>query len=444
MSNGLKFLTSAMTGSLSDHHGRRPFILCGMGLACISPICLVLLVGQPNMTPRWYFITTAGHGGLVNWFAVALSALSDVIQPKWRAPSFGLLSATFAIGYAIGPSLALQVGHKAISFLSCALVCATFVLAIFWYPETLPKHVQIASRDCARREEDDFVLGSIPSRSAPPSDTVPGPDGLRIKVLFIAHCLCRPIREMSILNRSYTLRMLSLLAFFSGMVGSADGAFIICYAEDQLDFNDKDIAFASLIRGTFGIILQGILLKPFNDCVGERRVLIVSFCVGVIHNALIGLATTKRMFVFAMVLGCVMNLAFATISAIKSMNVSEQEQGRIQGALYSLQALAWDVGPLVLRAVYTATVNTTGIPGFMFLVASMLYVVAVICAYLLPPEQSDSRRMIMPHDTSETSRRSNNGAPRAESCKSQSSKTNQSLECVVLETPLIDDASRPR
>jgi hypothetical protein len=59
-------------------------------------------------------------------------------------------------------------------------------------------------------------------------------------------------------------------------------------------------------------------------------------------------------------------------------------------------------------------------------------------------DQSDSRRMTMPHDTSETSRRSNNRAPRAESCKSQSSKTNQSLECVVLETPLIDDASRPR
>jgi DHA1 family tetracycline resistance protein-like MFS transporter len=395
LSNGLTFFTSAMIGSISDHHGRRPVLILGMGLACVSPLCLVLLHVFPHMHPGWYYLAS-GFNGLVNWFAVALSALSDVMPPKWRAPSFGLILAGFSMGFALSPMLALAFDHTSISIFSSVLVFATFLFAFFFYPETLPPHVQVASKERAKREEDEFLMRS--SRFLPVGSLSNAPS----RNQRIVHNLCRPARELSILNRSYIFRLLSCLAFFSGMVGSADQSLLVYYAEDELNFNDKDVATMFSIMGIMGMVVQGLILKPLNESVGERKILIVAFIFGVIHNIIYGLATKKYELFVAVALGSVLMMSFPTISAIKSINVTEHEQGRIQGALYSLSALASAVGPLSLRAVYVATINS-GIPGFMFLFASLLYVVAVICAYLLPLELSDSRLKSQQVDASDDS-----------------------------------------
>lgn len=69
----------------------------------------------------------------------------------------------------------------------------------------------------------------------------------------------------------------------------------------------------------------------------------------------------------------------------------ECEQGRIQGALYSLSSLASAVGPMLLRWVYHVTKdNTVYGKGTMFIFGAGLYVVATICAYLLPEDKANS------------------------------------------------------
>jgi hypothetical protein len=66
-------------------------------------------------------------------------------------------------------------------------------------------------------------------------------------------------------------------------------------------------------------------------------------------------------------------------------DVDESEQGRIQGALYSLSALASALGPMTLRFVYHFTKDGAFVgPGSMFIFAAGLYVIASYCAYLLP------------------------------------------------------------
>jgi hypothetical protein len=68
---------------------------------------------------------------------------------------------------------------------------------------------------------------------------------------------------------------------------------------------------------------------------------------------------------------------------MKSNNVGKIEQGRIQGALASLSSLASAIGPASLRLVYHLT-SDTKYPGSMFLFASFLYLIAVLCAIALP------------------------------------------------------------
>merc|ERR1719273_464262 len=82
-------------------------------------------------------------------------------------------------------------------------------------------------------------------------------------------------------------------------------------------------------------------------------------------------------------------MSFPTISAIKSNNVNEFEQGRIQGALYSLQALAFGIGPIFLRFVYNRTKDYS--PGSMFICAAFLESLAIGFAYFLPKDRANSK-----------------------------------------------------
>lgn len=371
VSNGLTFVTSSLVGSISDQRGRRSIMLLGIFLSLLAPMCLVLLQLIDTMTPNYYYIANASTG-IVNWIAIALSALSDVMPKKWRAPSFGLLLAGFSLGFAFSPLLALLFSHLGVSIFSLSLLVTGFLFAAFFLPETLPPEIaQEAIRARSVDPEDETALGCV----------------LR-QVL-------RPLQELSILNRNRLFRLLSALAFFSGMSSSADQSLLIYYLEERLGFNDGDVAVLFMIFGLMGIFVQGVVLKPLNDRIGEKNVVVTAFLFGALHNCFYGLATTKRIIFIGVAIGTLTGMSFPTISAIKSNNVAEHEQGRIQGALYSLSSLASALGPASLRFVYHLTKdNDYPGAGTMFLFAALLYLSASFCACALPKDKADSRSFV--------------------------------------------------
>lgn len=173
-------------------------LVMGVLISSISPLCLVLLQLRPEMSPFWYY-SAGAMTGLVSWVAVALSALSDVMPPRWRAPSFGLLLAGFSLGFALAPQLALVLGRFNVSVMSLLAVWAGLLTLVLFFPETLPPETAVEARD-VREEQMDGLSGSQ-------------------KALWAIY---RPIWELSILNRSRLFRLLSSLAFFSGMVSSGE------------------------------------------------------------------------------------------------------------------------------------------------------------------------------------------------------------------------------
>lgn len=237
--------------------------------------------------------------GIVNWMAVGLSALSDVMPPKWRAPSFGLLLAGFSLGFALAPMLALVLDHFWVSVLSLALVVVGFIVVVFFLPETLPP--EVAAANALDRNEQNTEHETTAQA--------------------VAHAMLRPMKELSILNRNQLFRLLSALAFFSGMATSGDRTLLLYYVEDRLGFDDHDVALMFFLMGVLGIIVQGVLIKPINDCIGERLVIAVAFMLGSVHNFLYGIATTKTTIFVAICISSFTGMSFPTISAIKSNNV---------------------------------------------------------------------------------------------------------------------------
>jgi MFS family permease len=228
ISNVFTFFTSSLVGSLSDEHGRKGILVAGLLLSTLSPLSLVLLQLSPTMSPNWYYAAGA-ITGLINWTTVALSSLGDVMPPKWRAPSFGLLLAGFSLGFALAPQLAIVLGHFGVSVFALITVLLSLMVTIVSFPETLPPE-QAAEAKSVRRA---MVAGMTRSER-------------------IVWNVKRPVWELSILNRNRLFRLLSLLAFFSGMVTSGDRTLIIYYIEERLGFNDQDIATMFLIMGILG------------------------------------------------------------------------------------------------------------------------------------------------------------------------------------------------
>jgi DHA1 family tetracycline resistance protein-like MFS transporter len=349
------------------------------------------------MSPTWYYVAS-GCTGLVNWIAVALSALADVLSPNFRAPGFGLLLASFSLGFALSPMLGAIFNHMQVSVVCCSILSVAWLSTVCCLPETLPPEAAAeAARVHAAQQAVDPTLWEA-----------------------TWNVLIRPFRELSILNRNNLFRLLSALAFFSGMVGTADRTLLLYYVEERLSFNEHDVAIMFMLSGVLGILVQGVLIKPFNECFGERYVIVIAFVsfelphenivrthlshvfpqlFGAAQNFLVGIARNKLTIFISTVVASFCGMSFPTISSIKSMNVKESEQGRIQGALFSVQALAAGAGPMVLRAIYHYTKDDT--PGAMFIAAAGLYLVAAGFGWALPPEKANSSARLSRRDYEE-------------------------------------------
>jgi MFS family permease len=173
-------------------------LILGVTISSLSQLALLLLQCQPTMSPFWYYLCES-VSGVVSWVAVSLSALSDVMPPQWRAASFGMILAGFSLGFSMAPFLALWLGHFSVSVLSLTAVWAGLSSIVFFFPETLPPEIAVEA-SAVRAEQMRGLRGSQ-------------------KVLW---WLYRPIWELSILNRNRLFRLLSCLAFCSGMVSSGE------------------------------------------------------------------------------------------------------------------------------------------------------------------------------------------------------------------------------
>ena len=367
VSNMLTFFTSSLIGSISDDYGRRFFLILGQFLSMFGPFCLVIIQMFPSTNPNWYYAAHA-MGGLINWMSISLSSISDVMPKEWRAPVFGIQLSGFSLGFALSPVFAIGLTHFGVSVLSLLLLFGGFLFSVWFLPETLP----VATRMSARSQKRKYTREDNES-----------------KLEWILRALRRPINELSILNRNKLIRLLSALAFFSGMSTAADHTLLIYYVQDHLNFNDHDIAFMFGLIGLLGIFVQGVLLKPITDLIGERLVVVLSFICGAFSNAMYAFAPSKYVIFGAVCVSTFSNMAFPTISAIKSNNVEEFEQGRIQGALYAVNSLASAIGPCLLRLAYQVTRNTE-YPGSFFLVATAFFSFAAVFGFILPKEKANS------------------------------------------------------
>jgi len=406
--NLLTFFFNAVIGSYSDKKGRRLLLIASILLNTLVPAALVAMELIEGMNPVWYYAANVATG-VIGYPTLVFAILSDGCPREHLAGRFATNMAGFYGGFALAPTVAMYASHIVVSWWSLALSALTLVFSILFLPETLPESVAVdvatttvALDDYSQQhqqeqsqstmtlstEEEHEVHSSIIERATNHAPAAVPLSRTSTCLQATGNLLLRPLREMAILTRNKNLRLLAIASFLSAAVYNTDASLVLFYIEEHLNVREDDIAVMFLWMGMFGVILQGIGLQPLVYLLGEKGLLVVAFVSGTIHNWLYGVATNKTEICAALNLSQLTKLGYPLLSSLASQQVGIDEQGRIQGALMALNALAGALGPVSMNWIYEKT--KTSSPGTMFLLSSGLYFLGTVVVLLIPASSASA------------------------------------------------------
>jgi DHA1 family tetracycline resistance protein-like MFS transporter len=340
----IQFLASPVAGALSDRFGRRPVVLLsnlGLGLdyvvMALAPTLLWLFVGRVISGITSASIATAG------------AYIADVSQPEDRAKRFGMLGAAFGIGFVLGPAVGGILGAydlRAPFWAAAALSLANFCYGFFILPESL-KPENRASFDWKK---------------------------------------ANPLGALQLLSRHHELWGLASISFLSQLAHTSLAAIFVLYAGYRYGWGARDVGLMLAGVGVATMIVQGGLVRPIVKAIGERKALVLGLASGAAGLLWYGYASTGTMAWAGVVIAAFWGLYGAAAQSVMSQRVGASEQGKLQGAITSVNALANIVGPSFFAYVFALAVDPRfglNMPGLGFLVAGAIVFVAMILSLLL-------------------------------------------------------------
>lgn len=380
------FMTGSLIGEFSDIKGRKMLIILGVFLEIFPSFLLVLMQCYKSIDPTWYYIADSSSN-IVPWFTIILASIVDVTPNVLRASSIGLVMSSFQLGFMFSPFLPLVFGHLGASIFSCSIVILMFLFVTTCLEETLPKN------DSNQKEKSQIITEGEKRRTttSEAQEESPTQHNNSTRTTYICEVFLRPFRSLAILNRDKFFRILSSIAFLGNMTYTGVETLLVYDFENRLGFDDLDIGLFFLLMGLSGISFQVFAFQPLQNSVGERILLAISKSSSVVLYLFYGFTRSKILILLSTFLNAPKTAAFPLVSAIKSNNVKDTEQGHVQGALFALTSLSGALGPIIMQKISYLTRDSSF--GYMYVFNASLMVVSVFLVLMLPEERTNSSKL---------------------------------------------------
>ncbi|WP_407568735.1 TCR/Tet family MFS transporter [Deinococcus altitudinis] len=337
----MQFIFAPILGALSDRYGRRPVLLLsllGVGLDYLfmyfAPTLGWLLLGR----------IIAGITGAS--ITVANAYVADVTRPEDRARNFGLLGATFGVGFILGPALGGLLGNLDLRLPFAFAAGLSLLNAAYGF----------------------FVL---------PESVTPEKRGVKLgREVF------NPLAPLRDLARYPLVRNLAGSFVLIGLAQQVIFSTWVLFTERTLGWSPAQNGIALAVVGVLSAITQAGLVGPAMRLLGERGAIFTGLLLGTVQYVLLGAARSGAVLYGSIVFGSLAGISGPAIQGLISRTVDDREQGRIQGALTSLNSLVGIFGPLAATWVfaYFNGGSAQNVPGAAFYMAALFSLAGAVLA----------------------------------------------------------------
>tara|TARA_R110002074_G_scaffold149035_9_gene301412 strand:- start:17704 stop:18924 length:1221 start_codon:yes stop_codon:yes gene_type:complete len=339
---GMQFLFSPVLGEISDKFGRRPILLLALfGLS----IDYMIHAWAPTIA--WLFLGRFLAGITGASFTVASAYIADVSTKENKAKNFGLIGAAFGVGFIIGPGIGGFFGEIDIRlpfYIAAGLTFANFLFGYFFVPESLAPE---------NRREINFTK------------MIPG-------VSLVA-------------LRNYKGLLLLISAFFlANLAGQALPSTWSYYGIERYDWNPRQIGISLMVVGLLVAIVQGFLVGVLVKKFGKRKIIIYGFLLWTVGMFLFSFAKEPWMLYAFLIPYALGGIAGPTVQGVISNQVSEKEQGILQGSITGLVSITAILGQLIFSPVFYFFIRPEGtiyFPGAPYALAALFLLAAFMLAF---------------------------------------------------------------
>lgn len=335
----MQFLCGPTLGSLSDRFGRRPVLLVSLAVMAVDYVVMALAGSI------WLLLVGRIVGGVAAATqSTATAFIADISKPEDKSKNFGLVGASFGIGFVVGPligGILGEYGTRAPFYAAAGLASFNLLLGYFVLPETVTDKIR---RPFEWRRAN--PLGAFKHIGAIP--------GLKAYLLLF---------------------FLYEFAFF---VYPAIWAY---FTRAQFGWEP---GMVGLSLGLFGVaiaVVQGVLIRVMLPKFGEPNVILYGFVFNFCAFVALGLVTSGT---FALILTPLTALGAVVTPALQgtmSRAAGADQQGELQGLISSTRSVAAILSPLVMTQIFFfATDPAYGfdLPGAPFFLSMVLMAVCLV------------------------------------------------------------------
>jgi MFS family permease len=316
-------VSSPFWGWLSDRIGRKGVLIAAQVAGFLG---FTLLVWGTALWTVFVARAVEGLGG--GGIGVTQAYITDVTTPANRARAFGLLGATFGLGFLIGPALAgalVRFGYRVPFVVAAAFALLTVVLTYAVLPES---------------------KGAV--KIAPTFAEV------------------RASLTSPLLGRLVLTQFAFAIAFTSWV------AVFALFAERVAGFDAARTSTLFIVSAIVAIVVQTALIGRIVDRWGEGRIAIAGILLSAAAYAGVGFVTTPLgLYAFVMVWSLAGALIRPSLATLVSGAAPPAQRGTILSVNDSLNNVAFASAPFVSTGVLQINPHLSGIFAAVFSVVAL-------------------------------------------------------------------------